>query len=147
MCASWQKSGMSSLYFGIWVFKLVGRLACLASCRQVWNAWLFCLLFSAGIKNLNIDSWPVFRFRVFMIFARSVYQWSSHFTIASLFLLRIITQAANFDLSTSVSFLGALYQVLTCRCNRVRWNMYQSFLDPNNVWCWLEQNNTCQQVR
>ena len=69
-----------------------------------------------------------------MIFARSSYQQSSHFAIALLVFLRINSQSANFDLSISVSSLGASYHVFTCWCNRVRWSLYRSFLDPNNVW-------------
>ena len=105
----------------------------------VWNAWFFYLLFSAGIKKPNIDIWPVFPFKVFIIFARSLDLQLSHFAIASLIFLRISSWSANFDLSTNVSSLGASYHVFTCWCNRGCWSLYQSFLDPNNVWRQLDQ--------
>ena len=79
-----------------------------------------------------------------MIFALSSYRRLSHFAIASLFLLRIIAWASNFDLSISASFLGALYQVFTCWYNRVFWSMHWPFLDPNNVWRQLYQHALLQ---
>ena len=79
-----------------------------------------------------------------MIFARSSYQQSSHFAIALLVFLRINSQSANFDLSISVSSLGASYHVFICWCNRVHWSLYQSFPDPNNVWRRLDQHALLQ---
>ena len=114
-------------------FELVGRAARLASCRRVWNVLLFCLLVSNGSKKLNIDVWPVRWFEVFMAFARSSYRRSSHFAIASLFLLSIISRSGNLDLSISASALGTSYQLFTCSCNRWRWRLYWFFLDPNNL--------------
>ena len=69
----------SSLVLGVlwWlilitVFEFIGRFALLSSCRRVWNELLFCLLVvAAGSKKLSIYIWPVFRFNVFIIFARS----------------------------------------------------------------------------
>ena len=74
---------------------------------------LFRLLVSTGSMKLNIDVWPVCLFMVFMDFARSSYSLSSHFAIASLFLLSIISRSFNLNLSISTSALGALYQLFT----------------------------------
>ena len=122
----------------------VGRFTHLASCSRVWDELLFCLLVSTGIKKLNIGSWSVRCLKGFMTFARSLYRWSSHFAIASLFLLCIISWTANLDLSINASLLGASYQFFTCRCNRFLCSLYWSFLDPNNVWRRLGQHALLQ---
>ena len=69
----------------------------------------------------------------FHFFARSSYRRSSHFAIASLFLLKIIASSSNLDLSISNSALVASYQLFTWSCNQWRWGLYRSFLDPNNL--------------
>ena len=90
------------------VFELVGRAARLASCRRVWNVLLFCFRSSIGLIKLITDVWPVRWAMAFIVLARSSYLLSSHFGIASLFLLSIIAQSSNLDLSISTSALGVL---------------------------------------
>ena len=80
---------------------------------------------------------------VIMAFARSSYRRSSHFAIASLFLLRIIVRSPNFDLSISASSLGTSHQLFPYSCNRGRWRLYRSFLDPNNWLRRLDQHVPC----
>ena len=80
------------------------------------------------------------RLKAFISFARSSDRRSNHFAIASLVFLRISLRAAYFDLSISVSSLGASYQLFTCWSKRIRWSLYWSFLDPNTVWHRLDQH-------
>ena len=111
---------------------------------RVWKSLLNCRRCSIVLIKLIIDVWPVCWPVAFMAFARSSYRRSIHFAITSLFLLSTVAGSSNLDLLIITSALRSSHQLFTCSCNRWRWRLYRSFLDPNNMLSRFDQHSLLQ---
>ena len=95
--------------------------------------------------KLSIDIWPVLRFKVFHDFCTILVLVIEPLRYCIVVFTQYnFTRSFNSDLSISVSSLGASYQLFTYICNRWRWRLYRSFLDPNNFWRRVDQHALLQ---